>query len=126
VDQLKIQLSVEFKIKNMGKAKRIWRMDIDRDIKTKKLWLTQTKYIKSILARFNMGNAKPASLPLATHFKLSHAQYPTTAKEKGLMSKVPYDKAVGSLMYLMVCTRPKISLAMSKVSRYMSNPGKVH
>ena len=42
------------------------------------------------------------------------------------MSLVPYEKAVGSLMYLMVCTRPDIALAMGKVSRYMSNPGKVH
>jgi hypothetical protein len=42
------------------------------------------------------------------------------------MSKVPYENAVGSLMYLMVCTRPDLAYAMGKVSRYMSNPGKVH
>jgi ATP-binding cassette subfamily B (MDR/TAP) protein 1 len=42
------------------------------------------------------------------------------------MSKIPYEKAVGSLMYLMICTRPDIALAMGKVSRYMSNPGKIH
>jgi hypothetical protein len=113
-------------MKNMGKAKRILGMDIDRNIKTSKLWLTQTKYIKRILARFNMKDAKPVSLSLAVHFKLSHAQCPTTVKEKELMFKVLYDKAVGSLMYLMVCTRPEISLAMGKVSRYMSNPGKIH
>jgi hypothetical protein len=44
VDQLKAQLSVEFKIKNMGKAKRILGMNIDRNIKIGKLWLTQTIY----------------------------------------------------------------------------------
>ena len=42
------------------------------------------------------------------------------------MSKVPYEHAVDSLMYLMVCTRPDLALSMGKVSRYMSNPGKVH
>ena len=42
------------------------------------------------------------------------------------MAKVPYEKAVGSLMYLMTCTRPDLALAMGKVSRYMSNPGKMH
>ena len=26
----------------------------------------------------------------------------------------------------MICTRPDIAMAMGKVSRYMSNPGKVH
>ena len=40
------------------------------------------------------------------------------------MSKVPYSSAVGSLMYVMVCSRIDLSYAMSLVSRYMSNPGK--
>jgi hypothetical protein len=43
VDKLKAQLSDEFWMKNLGKAKRILGMDIKRDIKTKKLWLDQTK-----------------------------------------------------------------------------------
>ena len=42
------------------------------------------------------------------------------------MSKVPYANAVGCLMYLMVCTRPDISHAVSVVSRYMADPGKEH
>jgi hypothetical protein len=88
--------------------------------------LTQTKYIERILARFNIEDAKRVSLPLAAHFKLSYAQCPTIAEKKRLMSKVFYVKGVGSLMYLMVYTKPKISLAMSKVSRYMSNLRKVH
>ncbi|GKD12999.1 hypothetical protein Tco_1197406 [Tanacetum coccineum] len=32
----------------------------------------------------------------------------------------------GSLMYLMVCTRPDIAYAVSIVSRYLANPGKNH
>ena len=73
-----------------------------------------------------MEGAKAVTTPLASHFKLSAASCPTSAVEKGLMSKVPYESAVGSLMYLMVCTRPDIAYAVGKVSRYMSNPGKVH
>jgi hypothetical protein len=42
------------------------------------------------------------------------------------MSRVPYSSAVGSLMYVMVCTRPDISNAVGIVSRYMNNPGKEH
>jgi uncharacterized protein YllA (UPF0747 family) len=40
------------------------------------------------------------------------------------MYHVPYASVVGSLMYLMVCTRPKIAHAMIFLSRYMSKPGK--
>eukprot|EP00253_Pinus_taeda_P006357 PITA_06357 len=42
------------------------------------------------------------------------------------MSKVPYALAVGSLMYVMVYTRPDIAHAVGVVSRYMNNLGKQH
>ena len=126
VDKLKALLSSEFKMKDLGPAKRILGMRIKRDLQKGLLWLDQDKYGDKLLERFNMTDAKPVSTPLAPHFKLSAAFCPTTATEKGLMSKIPYEQAVGSLMYLMVCTRPDLALALGKVSRYMSNPGKVH
>ena len=126
IEKLKALLSSEFKMKDLGTAKRIVGMEINRDLENGKLWLTQSRYAKKVLARFNMEDCKPVSTPLASHFKLCAAQCPTDAETKGLMSKIPYEKAVGSLMYLMISTRPDIALAMGKVSRYMSNPGKVH
>jgi hypothetical protein len=42
------------------------------------------------------------------------------------MSRVPYVNVVGSLMYVMVCTRPDISHVVGVVSKYMENPGKEH
>ena len=42
------------------------------------------------------------------------------------MAKVPYAFAIGSLMYVMICTRPDITHAVGVVSRYMSNPRKQH
>ncbi|KAH9733971.1 hypothetical protein KPL71_017220 [Citrus sinensis] len=45
-------------------------------------------------------------------------------EERDYMARVPYASVVGSLMYVMVCTRPDISQAVSMVSRYMHNPGK--
>ena len=38
----------------------------------------------------------------------------------------PYDSAIGSLIYPMICTRPNLAYAMSKVCGYMSNLGKNH
>ena len=42
------------------------------------------------------------------------------------VSQVEYSRIIGSLMYLMSCTRPDIAYAVSKLSRYTSNPGAKH
>lgn len=73
------------------------------------LWLSQTKYIEHVLKCFNMKCTKVVTIPLASHLKLRKKIYPTTKEEKVNVVKVPYSLAVGSLMYLMVCTIPDIA-----------------
>jgi hypothetical protein len=73
-----------------------------------------------------MHDAKFVSTPIASHFKLSALQYPTSEDDIEYISRVPYSSDVGSLMYAMVCFWPDLSHAMSLVSRYMANPGKEH
>ena len=73
-----------------------------------------------------MDNAKPISTPLANHFRLSTSQCPKTDDEVNDMSKVPYASAVGWLMYAMVCTRLDQAHAVSVVSKFLSNLGRLH
>jgi hypothetical protein len=123
---LKSQLSSEFEMKDLGAAKKILGMEITRDRNSGLLFLSQQNYIKKVLHRFNMHDAKSVSTPIAPHFKLSAEQCPSTDEDFEYMSRVPYSSVVGSLMYAMVCSRPDLSYAMSLVSRYMANPGKEH
>ncbi|KAF2322037.1 hypothetical protein GH714_005933 [Hevea brasiliensis] len=113
-------------MKNLGAAKKILGMEITRDKSVGKLFLSQQAYVKKVLKRFNMDNAKPVTVPFAAHFKLSADMSPKTYEEMEHMSSVPYSSAVGSIMYAMVCTRPDISHAVSVMSRYMACPGKEH
>ena len=127
IDRLKTQLSNEFEMKDLGEARRILGMEISRDRVKRTVHLTQKQYLKRILQRFNIDSkTKPVSTPMASYFKLSALQSPKTDEERDYIKNVPYASVVGSLMYAMVCTQPDISQAVSLVSRYMHNPGKVH
>uniref|UniRef100_A0A2N9GSR4 Integrase catalytic domain-containing protein n=1 Tax=Fagus sylvatica TaxID=28930 RepID=A0A2N9GSR4_FAGSY len=126
VGSLKKELFKSFDMKDLGPARQILGMQILRDRKAKKLWLSQEKYVERVLERFNMKHAKPVSTPLGGHFKLSKKSCPSSNKEKENMASIPYSSAVGSLMYAMVCTRPDIAHAVGVVSRFMVNPGKEH
>ncbi|GKV28913.1 hypothetical protein SLEP1_g37899 [Rubroshorea leprosula] len=98
---LKEELSKSFDMKDLGPAKQILGVAITRD-------------------------RKLVSTPLANHFKLSKQSCPTTKEEKEKMSPIPYSSAIGSLMYAMVCTQPDIAHAIGVVSRFLSDPGKIH
>ncbi len=126
IKELKSKLNQEFEMKDLRAAKKILGMEIQRDRKAGKLFLSQKKYLEKVLDRFNMRNCKAVSTPLAAHFKLSGENCPKSDLEVRRMSNIPYASAVGSLMYAMVCTRPDLSHAVSVVSRYMQNPGKEH
>ncbi|GJR15593.1 retrovirus-related pol polyprotein from transposon TNT 1-94 [Tanacetum coccineum] len=102
IKKLKRQLSQEFKMKDLGPTKQILGMSIIIDRTKGTLRLSQEKYIRKVLEKFNM-------------------------KDAGLiMAKVPYASAVGSVICTMVCTRPNIAHAVGVVSRFMSNLGREH
>ena len=124
INILKKQLSKQFAMKDLGIAKQILGMRIVRDKANGTLKLSQSEYVKKVLSRFNMNEAKSVSPPLGSHFKLSKEQSPKTEEERDHMSKVPYASAIGSLMYAMVCTRLNIAHSVRVVSRFMSRPGK--
>ena len=71
VNKLKSLLSKEFNMKDLGAAKKILGMEIHKDRASRRLWLSQHSYVKRVLEKFNMDNAKPVSIPLANHFRLS-------------------------------------------------------
>jgi hypothetical protein len=126
IDELKAQLNHEFDMKDLGPAKKILGMEIQRDRHAGTLFLSQKSYIEKVLERYNLNNCKPVATPFASHFKLSWRQCPANEEDKEYMSRVPYSSAVGNLMYAMICTRPDLAHAVSVVSRFMHNPGKEH
>lgn len=72
-----------------------------------------------------MHNSKSGFVPLASHFKLFHIECLITTGDKDHMKSVPYSNVIGSLMFLMVCTRLDLTFFVSVVSRYMPNLDKL-
>ena len=71
VNKLKVLLNREFDIKDLGVAKKIIGMEIRRDRDAKRLWLSQDGYVKKVLEKFSIENAKLVSTSLANYFHLS-------------------------------------------------------
>ena len=114
-------------MKDLGEAKKILGMEIERDRVKGSLKLTQKSYLQKMLKKFSFDdNAKIVSTPLAPHFKLSALMSHVSVKDRDYMSKVLYASAVGSLIYAMVCTRSDLSQAVSMISIYIHDPGKGH
>nr|GEV03544.1 hypothetical protein [Tanacetum cinerariifolium] len=58
--------------------------------------------------------------------KLSKSQGASTTAELKHMQNVPYASAVGSIMYVMRCTRLDVAFAQNVTSRFQHNPGDLH
>lgn len=106
-------LSARFKMKDLGKLRHFLGIDFDQSDNC--ITMSQEKYVGKILQRFNMQDCKPRSTPCEQ--KLN---YTDDAK---LMDDVrKYREAVGSLIYVTVCTRPDLSFVVSKLSQYFTKP----
>ena len=112
----------EYKMKDLGDAEWLLGMKVTRDVENRYLSVTQGSYIRDVLSRFGMEDAKPARTP-ASGYKLSLADCNAdcTQADRDL-----YMSMVGSLMYAAVSTRPDIAHAVGMVCRYMQNPGAQH
>lgn len=107
-------------MKILGDASHIFGMCIVRDRDEKLLYLSQSEYIEKVLKCFNMEREKASSTPLPPYVKLCQNDCPKSDVEKVKMAKVPYSFVVGSLMYVMICTRPDIAYVVG--GGHVSNP----
>lgn len=118
----KKMLASRFEIKELGPARRILGMDIERDRRGGVLTLPQSVYVKKILHVFNTGEAKVVTTPIGEQFRLSAIKDGDEQEPVG--DDVPYANSIGSIMYAMIGTR--CDNAVGLISRFMSNPGSVH
>eukprot|EP00253_Pinus_taeda_P028701 PITA_28701 len=83
------------------------------------IFLSQTKYLKQILKKYGMEDAKPVCTPMVTGCSLS------ANDESAAVLQPTYRSMIGSLLYL-TGTRPDIMHAVGIVGRFQANPKETH
>ena len=79
----------------------------------------QSHYVEKVLSHFGYSDYTPSPTLYGPSVLLRKNQ-------RIAQDQLRYSQIIGSLMYLASAMRPNISFAMSKLSRFVSNPGDNH
>ena len=120
IDWIKDEFKKRFKMKDMGEAKFILGIEIERDREKRTMIMHQNAYATKKIAEFGMELLGNASTPLEVGLKLD-------TEESALLGEGnQYRQAVGSLIYLSNCTRPDLAFTVGVLSRYLCSPREIH
>ena len=89
--------------------------------------LCQREFIEDILDMNQMMDLKPSPIPADAHLSLSSDMAPKDPQEIKEMETQPFREMLGSLRYLVSCTRLDLCYIIGNyLSRFMQNPAKPH
>ncbi|XP_019425034.1 PREDICTED: uncharacterized protein LOC109333905 [Lupinus angustifolius] len=111
-------LSTTFALKQLGKLDYFLGIEV-KHLSDGTLLMSQTKYIRDLVARANMDTTKSMPLPMARNRKLS--QEGNDIFEDTTF----YRSIVGALQYATI-TRPDIAFSVNKVCQFLGKPLQSH
>ena len=116
---LTAHLKTHFEVTTKGRLSYILGIEISHTPDA--IWLGQHQYITQICERFGMDNSRTVSTPLDPKCSLQSAPEEEEAFEQNL-----YQQMIGSLMYLVTCTRPDLAHVVSFLSTFSARPLSCH
>ena len=119
INKFKLQIKDVFKIKDLGEMDSILGIRINK-LENNDILLSQDNYIYNILERFNMLDSKTCrtSIEEKLNFNLNN--------ESNIIKVNQYQQMVGSILYLMLKTRPDLSFSITVLSQFNSRPTQEH
>jgi hypothetical protein len=118
IKETKDFLSNNFEMKDLGEADVILNIKLLRE-GNGGVTLVQSHYVEKVFSRFGYSECEPAPTPYDPSKLLKK-------NRRIARDQLRYSQIIGSLMYLASATRPNILFAVSKLSRFVSNPGDDH
>ena len=111
------KMSREFEMSMMGELNFFLGLQIRQS--DEGIHISQSKYCKEMLKKFDMENTKPVSTPMSTSDKL-------TEDPKGIpVDTKKYRGIIGSLLYI-TASRPDIQYSVCKCARFQAAPKESH
>jgi len=108
--ELKQKFMARWEYHDLGETTEFLGMHISHDRKSWKIFIDQCEYLKKVLVRFNVAtNPTHTPLPFEFTFKPNEKQCDPKFCQK-------YQQLVGSLMWLMIGSRPDIGFAVVKLA----------
>lgn len=117
VDELKVLLDQQFKLKILGDLKFFLGLKVART--TDGINLCQRKYKLELLSDAGMLGCKLAKIPMDPNLKLNKYE------GKEVQDPSSYRRLVGRLLYLTI-TKPDTTFAMHRLSQFTAHPRKPH
>jgi hypothetical protein len=127
IGRLKNNLAELFQMVDLGSASYYLGIRVSREWTGKGRWskikLSQGAYARRVVKQFGgkVANAEILATPMETNAVLVSNE--RTADRATCRW---YQALIGSLMYLMLCTRPDLAYAVSQLSRFSANPSQHH
>jgi hypothetical protein len=121
IQALKDVLKKNYRVTDKGELKWILGVEVIRDRKKRTIRISQSQYVRNLLAAYRMENAKPLKQPIEGYESLS----PASSEEQRTDQQL-YQQAIGSLLFLSLITRIDIAFVINKLSQFCSDPAIRH
>ena len=100
---------------------------ITRDRANHRMWLSQRVAVDKLIRRAQLTEAKTANTPMLAGLKMTKQDCPSSEAAAVMTDKQRHYRSVlASVIYIMNWTRPDVAYAVSKLCRFMHNPGEEH
>ena len=113
-------------IMDYGPIKWFLGFEIKRDRDARMLAINQRAYIKGMVEKFGMAQAKLVSMPMELGVQFSVDQCLSSANQVTRMHGVPYIQAIGSVLWPVVVSQPDAAYVVGVMLQFMQNPGPAH
>jgi hypothetical protein len=115
IGQIKDQMKKRFRMHDLQSVSCNLTMNIERNREHNTIDIHQHSYIRTILAKFRMDEARPVATTMVMKLHKRKA-------DEAACDPTIYQSMIGSLMYGIAATRPDIAYAIGVLSRYSHDP----